>query len=143
MDPASFLEIAGRFQASPSEAERRTSIGRSYYALYNVLLGTLSSQGVIFGRVGTDHGDLVHYLIKCGNREAARIGEALRDLRLSRNESDYNMNLVVNVAQSKLAYGKAKSAVARFNGLPPVDLQTIVRSMKRVGPRSHSGGKGP
>jgi hypothetical protein len=143
MDPADFLDVADRLQASPSEAERRSSIGRSYYALYNVLLGTLSSQGVIFGRVGTDHGDLVHYLIKCGNREAARIGGALRDLRTSRNESDYNMNAVIDMAQSQLANGKAKRAIDRFNKLPLMDLQTVTRSMKHVGPRRHPGGRAP
>ena len=38
MNGADFLEVAKRLEDSPSEAERRTSIGRSYYALYNVLV---------------------------------------------------------------------------------------------------------
>jgi hypothetical protein len=139
MDPATFLTVADRFQASPSEAERRTAIGRSYYALYNVVLRTLSSQGIPFSNTGNDHRQLVDYLFRCGHRQAARIGGALRDLRVARNESDYNMDHVIAVAQSQLAYRNAKNAVDRFNSLTPAELQSIIQSMKRVGPRPHRG----
>jgi hypothetical protein len=135
MDPATFLTVADLFQASSFEAERRTAIGRSYYALYNVVLSTLSSQGISFSHTGNDHRQLVEYLFSCGHRQAAHIGSALRDLRVWRNNSDYEMHVVIDVPQSQLAYAKAKQAVDRFNRLPAVDLETMVQAMKRIGPR--------
>ena len=48
MNGRSFLRVADQFRASADEAEVRTSISRSYYALFNVLLGALSAKGVIF-----------------------------------------------------------------------------------------------
>jgi len=48
MDAREFLPIAERMSTSANEAERRTSIGRSYYGLFHVLLGALSDRGVIF-----------------------------------------------------------------------------------------------
>lgn len=80
MDPAAFLDIAQQWQASDSEAERRTSIGRSYYTLFNILRQSLSSRGVPFRSSGADHGHLVDYLTRCRNQEAARIGGILKDL---------------------------------------------------------------
>src|SRR5574341_332593 len=59
MDPADFLAVADRLRSSPSEAERRTSVGRAYYALYNLLVMRLSSQGFSFQKDGGDHGRLV------------------------------------------------------------------------------------
>jgi len=127
MDPADFLNVADQFQASPFEAERRTSVGRSYYALYNVLFAFLSSRGVLFENGGRDHWWLVYYLTNCPHRQAARIGAALRDLRILRIDADYHMNVAINPPQSQLAYRQAGNAVNRFKGLQAADLQNIVQ----------------
>jgi len=134
MNPVEFLDVADRFQASTSEAERRTSIGRSYYALYNILLGFLSSQGVSFENGVRDHRRLVYYLTKCGYRQGARIGETLRDLRIIRNDADYHMNVTIDARQSQLAYQRARTMIDRFNALPPTDLHTIVQRIKALPP---------
>lgn len=134
MNPADFLRVADQFQASASEAERRTSIGRSYYAVYNVLFRFLSAQGVPFENGGGDHWRLVYYLTNCHHRQAGRIGAALRDLRNLRTDADYRMNLVIDVHQSQLAYQQARSAVNRFNQLPPPDLGNIVQRIKALPP---------
>lgn len=128
-----FLDIADQFQASPSEAKRRTSIGRSYYALYNVLFGFFSSQGVVFENGGGDHWRLVNYLTKCNDRQAFKIGGALRDLRTVRTDADYHMNIPIEVAESQLAYRRARNAINRFNGLQQSpDIHTIVQIIKKV-----------
>lgn len=134
MNPVEFLDIADRFQASTSEAERRTSIGRSYYALYNILLGSLSSQRVAFENGGRDHGRLVYYLTKCGHRQADKIGGALKLLRNLRTDADYHMNVAIDARQSQLAYQRARTAVDRFNALPQADLHTIVQRIKALSP---------
>jgi hypothetical protein len=134
MDPAAFLHIAQQWQVSDSEAERRTSIGRSYYTLFNILRQSLSSRGVTFSFRATDHGVLVDYLTRCSNQEAARIGGILNNLRVQRNDADYDMNLTIDINQSQLAYQKAQGAVDRFNALSQTDLQTIITRIQALPP---------
>jgi hypothetical protein len=134
MDPAAFLDIAQQWQASDSEAERRTSIGRSYYTLFNILRQSLSSRGVPFHSSGADHGHLVDYLTRCRHREAARIGGILKDLRIQRNQADYDMNITINTSQSQLAYRRAQDAIDRFNALSQTDLQTIITRIQALSP---------
>jgi hypothetical protein len=134
MDPAAFLHIAQQWQVSDSEAERRTSIGRSYYTLFNILHQSLSSRGVPFRSSGADHGHLVDYLTRCRHREAARIGGMLRDLRIQRNQADYDMNITIDTRQSQLAYQRAQNAVDIFNALSQTDLQTIIIHIQALPP---------
>ena len=134
MDPAAFLDIAQEWQASDSEAERRTSIGRSYYTLFNILRQSLSARGVHFSSGSDVHRQLVDYLTRCRHREAARIGGMLRDLRIQRNQADYDMNITINTSQSQLAYRRAQNAVDRFKALSQTDLQTIITRIQALPP---------
>lgn len=70
MDARDFLAIAERYRSCHIEAERRTSVGRSYYTLFHVLLGVLSGKGVTFRGIPEDHYTLISYLTKAGNRAA-------------------------------------------------------------------------
>jgi hypothetical protein len=76
MDARDFLLIADQSRTSSREAERRTSIGRSYYALFNVVLGTLAAKGVVFHESADDHRDLIAYPAKVGHHNAALVGQA-------------------------------------------------------------------
>src|SRR5713226_6258869 len=134
MDPADFLNVASRFKSSASEAERRTCIGRAYYALYNVLHDALSSQGVSFQATGEDHRLLVYYLTRVSHPDARRIGGDLRDLRVERNTADYKMNLTVSASKSQFVYGKADAAVRRIKGLAADELSAIVREIRTLPP---------
>jgi hypothetical protein len=138
VNPVAFLDIAEHFQASSSEAERRTSIGRSYYALYNIIFVSLSSQGVNFNRSGDDHARLVYYLIRCGHPRAADIGATLRDLRGYRNNADYQMNAIIDGSQSQLVYGKARGAVVIFREIQQTDLPSVVQRIKALPPYNPS-----
>ena len=130
MNGADFLDVAKRLEDSPSEAERRTSIGRSYYALYNVLVALLSSQGVFFHRQGRDHRLLLSYLVKADHAEASLIAKTLRDLRTARNDADYRMELFVSAETSLYACRLARTEVDRLNALSPADREAMVRNIK-------------
>src|SRR5438874_568743 len=132
MDPITFLDVAAQLQSSLSEAERRTAIGRSYYALYNVLRSTLEAQAVPFTQGVDDHRRLTEYLFRCRHRAAARIGATLRDLRILRNEADYEMGITVTRQQSQFAYAQARQAVDRFKALTSTDMQTIIARIKAI-----------
>jgi uncharacterized protein (UPF0332 family) len=132
MDARDFLLIADRFRASPCEAERRTSIGRSYYAVFNVVLGALAAKGVAFHKSADDHRDLIAYLAKVGHRDAGYIGQVLNDLRTQRNSADYKMNAVVSVKTSEFVYKKAKGAIETFDAIPSGDLNEIARKIQAI-----------
>ena len=134
MNPADFLDVADQFKDSASEARRRTSIGRSYYALYNVVHGSLSSEGARLEGTASDHKLLVYYLTKCSDRDADRIGSALRDLHAYRIDADYDMQVSINDGRSKLAYQLAQSMVTRFNALGPPHIQRISQLFQYVPP---------
>ncbi|MDP2998942.1 MAG: hypothetical protein Q8N47_15750 [Bryobacterales bacterium] len=132
MDARDFLVIADHFRASASEAERRTSVGRSYYALFNVVLGALSAKGVIFRQTPDDHHTLVSYLTKVKHRQAGSIAEALKGLRLDRNLADYDMRTAVSMKTSEFLYQKAKGAIEQFDSIPVTELNEIVRKIQAI-----------
>ena len=130
MNGADFLDVAKRLEDSPSEAERRTSIGRSYYALYNVLVALLSSQGVFFHRQGRDHQLLLSYLVKAHHSEATMVAQTLRDLRTARNDADYRMDAFVGAETSLLTSRLARTEMDRLNALSPSDREAMARGIK-------------
>ena len=120
MNGRSFLRVADQFRASADEAEVRTSISRSYYALFNVLLGALSAKGVIFRETADDHYTLIGYLNKADSKVAAIVGTALKTLRLERNRADYDMKATFDTKTSDFLYLKATRALAQFDAIPPL-----------------------
>lgn len=132
MDPRDFLHIANQFHASNNEAERRVSIGRAYYTLYNVLIVELGNQGITFRGNAGDHGRLCDYLIQCGHKPAARIGQALRDLRVDRNIADYDMKMTIDILKSRLVYQQAQRALNAFDALKRNDLAQIVLAIQSL-----------
>lgn len=110
MDPADFLSVAERLRASPSEAERRTSVGRSYYGLYNVLWARFRTVANLQG-TSRDHHRLIAYLTENDDARLQQVGEKLKNLRDLRNDADYEMSFTIDAAQSELAYQWSREAV--------------------------------
>ena len=134
MDPADFLNVSSRLYNSGFEEDRRTSISRSYYALYLVLHLDLRAQGVQFTNTGRDHGWLVHGLMTCLDANAYRIGQELKNRQADRIKADYRMNATIDVARSEFAYKSARAMVNLYRGLNAANLATIVQAIKNVAP---------
>lgn len=132
MDPRDFFPIAERMCSSAIEAERRTSIGRAYYGLFNVLLSALSDRGVIFRETPDDHQTLISYLLKGGNREAASVGAVLKDLRQERNSADYRLKEVCRTKSAQFIYQKATRALRQFESLSAGDMAVLVQTIQRL-----------
>ena len=132
MDARKFLPIAERYRRSSDEAERRTSAGRSYYAVFNVTLAALSEKGVNFGGTAEDHQKLIAYMKKARSRAAASIADVLKDLRKERNDADYGLNSTFNESRSMYAYLKASDAVSQFDAIPADVMAMIVRNIQAL-----------
>lgn len=132
MDARDFFAVAEKLRSSGIEAERRTSIGRSYYGLFHVLLAALSTRGVIFSETPDDHYKLISYLTKGKNRTAASVGNKLKDLRLQRNSADYRLKEVCSTGTSEFVYQKAKKALEEFDALSDSEITTLVETIQRL-----------
>jgi hypothetical protein len=132
MDPRDFFPIADSMRCSTNEAERRTSIGRSYYGLFHVVLAALSDRGVIFKETPQDHQMLINYLQRGGNRKAASVGAALKDLRLERNQADYHLKGICSTKSSQFVYQKATNALDQFEGLSESEFDALVETIQRL-----------
>ena len=130
MDPRDFFSIAERMCSSTIEAERRTSIGRSYYGLFHVLLAALSDRGVIFREIPQDHQMLISYLLKGGNKTAASVGAVLKDLRQERNRADYRLKEICVTKSSQFIYQKATKALGQFESLSEGEMTTLVENIQ-------------
>jgi len=133
VNPSEFLTVAQNLYPSMSEAERRTSIGRSYYALYNQLVMALSKEGVQFDGVDS-HARLVYYLSQCSPQKAPTIGADLKTLRNYRNDADYEMGKSIGKGESEFAYKKAHAAVQKFAGLNKSDVTKIADCIRYLPP---------
>jgi len=132
VNPLDFLHLAHRIKKSSDEAERRTSISRSYYATYNFLIQSLSVHGVPFDKSGEDHRRLMYYL----NRDSRtmKLGGKLRTLRLDRNDADYELGIVIDASKSELACLSADRILSDFRSLRSSDLAGIISSIKSSPP---------
>src|SRR6266508_138048 len=111
-DPLKFLEIAERYKGSTHEFERRTSISRAYYGVYNFLCMALQAAGVKnFKNDGGDHSRMVHFLTNCKDAQAGIVGNLLKDLQTKRKHADYRMDLLLDKNYSEFAHNRAIRAV--------------------------------
>jgi len=132
MDPKAFLGVAERLRDSNNEAECRTSVGRSYYALYNAVIGILKSKGVVFRETPQDHQSLVDYMTRVGSRIVGPVALTLKNLRTERNVADYNMSRSFDAKKSNLQYRLAKDTLDDFEKIPVTDLESLVARMKEI-----------
>ena len=138
MDPLEFLSVADNLCESREESERRTSVGRSYFALFNHL--RIKLDGIT--RIPTTpeaHQAVVYYLTRANNRNLSSVGQSLRDLRSSRNVADYELeDTVVDQYYSRVALTRAKNAVNRLGTVDDNALRNAVRAVPAFqGRRNH------
>ena len=132
MKPVEFLNLANRLHASADEAERRTSIGRSYYASYHVLVESLVAAGVHFEQNRDDHGRLLYYLSRSGDHRTRKIGLEVNALRAMRNDAAYELRISISRDDSRLAYEKANRTISGFKATPNGEFQKVVNILKAL-----------
>jgi hypothetical protein len=116
MEPKAFLDLAANLKDGKNEASWRTSVSRSYYALFN-----LAAQFIrpyfpnVLPRAAEAHKKIYLYLFHCGIEDVELIASDLDDLRTERNDADYQLNLVKFVGKhADATYKKASRAIQNF-----------------------------
>ena len=118
MEAIAFLDLAGELlQERDNEAALRASIGRSYFALHNLIVEFCNEQQITLPNNYAKHGKIKLYLQHCGILEISKIAPSLERLLKDRNDADYDMAMKrfkePNVAT--LAYMRAKGAFHDFS----------------------------
>ena len=137
MDPLDFLNVANRLKNSSEEEDRRTSVSRSYYAVFNHLRPKIDQFKPLPGW-DQDHRALVEYLTRVNLPELQSVGQALKDLRDSRNDADYEMGQTCDASKASLACRKAENAIAKFSKINAVQLRAALDAIATIKPRPRS-----
>lgn len=91
MNGREFLTPAEELAKGPSEAHRRASAGRSYYALFQEALAALGRWGIAVPRRENIHAYVRLRFTYSANADAQFLGEQLDFLVKLRNEADYDL----------------------------------------------------
>ena len=111
MEAKDFLEVAKRLLNSEDEADRRTSISRAYYAVFNQVKSFLANANIKLPKDAAGHEKAHQYLLNSGIQEARKLADALSNLRNNRNDADYEL------LSPKFPYDKKNCGLACFKAV--------------------------
>lgn len=132
MEPLDFIKVAKQLLRYNNEAKWRTSIGRSYYAIFNYLKNEIYSLGITISKGPAGHGELVKNFHGCGIDEAIEIGSKVRDLYTQRIIADYEMDDTVTQNTASLIFKKAKEITEVFPKIDKPTLKTKIEAYIRT-----------
>lgn len=132
MDAKDFLKIAKRLLRYNNEASRRTSIGRSYYGIFNYLKQECYLLGFSIQKGSAGHGQLKNYLHNCEVNEGVDIGSKIGDLYSQRLIADYELGEEVKEQTASLIFEKAEDIVRRFPSIDKAAFKAGVEKYIRV-----------
>jgi uncharacterized protein (UPF0332 family) len=92
MDPRDFYQIATSLATSQKPGERRTAVGRAYYAAYNVAATFLRDLKVTIEKKPESHKKVQEFLSNSGDKEITEIAHKLETMRTMRNHADYDLD---------------------------------------------------
>lgn len=121
MDPKAFIDIAQSLidETAPSEAAIRTSIGRSYFGLFNLLASFIKKSGFDLPKAAEAHKIVHRDLYECKVDAARCVAQLLDSLRDDRNIADYNLEFsgYKDSRNAELSLRRARKAYDDFEGL--------------------------
>ena len=118
MDPRHFVTLAGFLAARAGAENCRTSISRSYYSLYLVVNLFMIENGIPIPKKKSEcHEKVYNVLNNCGVDDLKNVAVILNELRVKRNEADYDMSLseTENPRTAQFYAERAKEAIATFD----------------------------
>ena len=134
MEPKAFLDLAANLKDGNNEASWRTSVSRSYYALFNWAAQFIrQNTPVVLSRDAKVHEDIYYYLNNCGVEDVKDVASSLNYLRDIRNDADYKLDsdrFDGNCAN--LAFIQARNAIKEFEKAAgnAKGRQTIIEGIK-------------
>jgi hypothetical protein len=137
MNPRDFQRLAELLAAGPTVAERRTSIGRAYYAAFNVGAERLRGMGFRLSKGAAAHGEVRNCLMNRKDPVVASVASQLGLLHTFRNRADYQLDQMDIEGPSMAAKcAKQSSEIIRtldttFHGSQRATLQAAITQWRR------------
>ena len=124
MNPLDFLDTAARLLAidTPTEADVRTAISRSYYAVFHHVLSWWKRNDRFPDYKDRGHAKIQMTLFNAGIPAARDFSKSLRRLNHHRREADYELAINFNLRRGQSAFDLARRAIADFDAIDKITL---------------------
>jgi len=117
MQWSEFLDTASRLSQGATEGDWRSSVSRSYYAVFHYFRGFLLANGLDVGQGGQVHFNLYSGLLNCGFPAVAPIASRIDRLREWRTWADYDLRRTVGQRHALRSVHEANAVIAAFQAL--------------------------
>jgi len=127
-----FLLVAQGLSEEKTEAEWRSGISRSYYALFHVASDLLTMLGFRVPRMDRGHAFLWLRLSNSSNPDISQAGRDLNKLRSDRNTADYDKRPAISQTDAEDAWKIAQLAVAVFDSALNEPIRTEITEAIKI-----------
>jgi uncharacterized protein (UPF0332 family) len=132
MDPLKFLDLASDWATGSREGEWRSSVSRSYYAVFHVARNLLRQVGFQVPRGDQCHSYVYARLNNTADQTIERAASQLHDLRRARNQADYDLDIPVTEQDAVNAVNLAMNINGTLAALAanPAILAQVTQAMR-------------
>ena len=133
MNPLDFLDTAAKLLAigTPAEADIRSAISRSYYAVYHHVLLWWKSNARFPDYKDRGHTKIQMALFNAGIPAASDFSITLKLLNAHRREADYELAIRFNLERGRTILERARLAISTFDGLDKIALSEGIEDYLR------------
>jgi len=134
MNPLDFLDTAERLIATenPTEADIRSAISRSYYAVYHHVLLWWKSNARFPDYKDRGHAKIQIALSNAGIPAVRAFSNELRRLNRDRQKADYELGMRFDLANGQRTLGLARRAIGAFDTTDKIALSAGVENYLRT-----------
>jgi uncharacterized protein (UPF0332 family) len=134
MQPLDFLETANKLltNSDVTEADIRSAVSRSYYAVFLYIRQWWSTSGFRISRSATDHTKIYQALFHADMPGARARGEDLRDLLTNRRKADYDLTEHFNRSKGEEVLQHARRTISAFDAMDKNILKEAVEDYLRL-----------
>ncbi len=132
MNPLDFLDTAERLIANnPTEADIRSAISRSYYAVYHLMLSWWRSNDPFPDYKDRGHAKIQMALWNVGISAVKAFSVELKLLNGDWRKADYELAVTFDVESGRTILERARLAISTFDGLDKIALSEGIEDYLR------------
>jgi len=133
MNPLDFLDTATRLiaTANPTEADIRSAISRSYYAVYHYVLSWWKSNARFPDFKDRGHAKIQIALLNAGIPTVKDFSRDVKELNENRRKADYELGMRFELENGRTILDLAHRSIVVFNALDKVALAEGVSNYLR------------
>jgi len=126
LNPEEFFKTAEKLKDSDKESDLRTSMGRSYYAIFLHFREYLLKLGIVSKQKKGMHFFVQACLSNSRVKEAQSLSTELHELEQKRTKADYNLNAKITPKEAADTLKDAQEAVGKFHSLMTPDKENLL-----------------